>query len=203
MINACLFSLSAFPQIQQEKADSHSRHPVTRQPDYFRGANTPEHLEPGLGARTYSWSEFGSTGWQSMGDDLVSYYSTYLPDSPDANSEWLKDALQELKECPDCAYDEDMAEPSALAMIKAKQLLTDISAYVKSRPDVYPMDESGIAVDFRSPDGQSGVLFLIEEDGSGALFHRTSSLRGRLRVDNATALLREGGIRALKSTGIR
>ena len=116
---------------------------------------------------------------------------------------WLLESLQELAECLSYAHEEEMAEPSDLALAKAKELLEEVANYVIDRPDIYPMQQSSIAIDFRDPDSKSGVLFLIEQDGSGALFHRTGNSKGRLRVDDAADLLKEGGIRELKRVGIR
>lgn len=118
-------------------------------------------------------------------------------------AEWLAELLNELTECPAYAQDEDMAEPSDIALAKAKQLLEEISSYVIDRPDIYPMQERCIAIDFRSPESKSGVLFVIEQDGSGALYRRTENSRGRLRVDDAADLLSEGGNVELKRAGIR
>ena len=116
---------------------------------------------------------------------------------------WLLESLQELAECPSYAHEEEMAEPSDLALAKAKELLEEVANYVIDRPDIYPMQQSSIAIDFRDPDSKSGVLFLIEQDGSGALFHRTSTSKGRLRVGDAADLLKEGGTRELRRVGIR
>ena len=116
---------------------------------------------------------------------------------------WLTDSLQELAECPAYAHDEDIAKPSDVAFAKAQQLLEEVSCYVMDRPDIYPMEERSIAIDFRRPESKSGVLFVIERDGSGALFHRTANSKGRLRVDDAANLLGEGGVMELKRVGIR
>ncbi|MYH38160.1 MAG: hypothetical protein F4160_15330 [Rhodospirillaceae bacterium] len=116
---------------------------------------------------------------------------------------WLLESLQELAECPTYAYEEEMAEPSDLALAKTKELLEELAKYLFDRPEVYPMQQSSIAIDFRAADNKSGVLFLVEQDGAGALFHRTHNSKGRLRVDDASDLLKEGGIRELKRVGIR
>ena len=116
---------------------------------------------------------------------------------------WLQESLQELAECPSYAQEEEMDEPSNLAMTKARELLRRVAQHVIDRPEVYPMQESCIAIDFRTPGSMSGVLFLIENDGSGALYHRTANSKGRLRVDDAADLLGEGGFRELKRVGIR
>ncbi len=116
---------------------------------------------------------------------------------------WLQASLQELAECPSYAHEEEIDEPSDVALAKAKELLEKVANYVIDRPEIYPMQQSSIAIDFRDPDNKGGVLFLVEQDGSGVLFHRTSNSRGRLRVDDATDLVKEGGIRELKRVGIQ
>ncbi len=117
--------------------------------------------------------------------------------------DWLQESLQDLTECPSYALEEEMDEPSDVALAKAKELLEKVANYVIDRPEIYPMRQSSIAIDFRDPDNKSGVLFLIEQDGTGALFHRTGNSKGRLRVDDAADLLKEGGIRELKRVGIQ
>ena len=116
---------------------------------------------------------------------------------------WLAELLNDLTECPAYARDEDIAEPSDIALAKAKQLLEEISSCVIDRPDIYPMQERSVAIDFRGPESKSGVLFVIEQDGSGALYYRTENSRGRLRVDDAANLLDEGGAMELARIGIR
>ena len=116
---------------------------------------------------------------------------------------WLEASLNELEECSTYALDEGLEEPSELGLTKAKNLLKTLSTRVTDRPDVYPMDEGSVAIDFRNPETKSGVLFLVERDGSGALFHRTKGSKGRLRVDDAADLLQEGGFLELKRVGIR
>ncbi len=116
---------------------------------------------------------------------------------------WLEASLNELEECSACAVDEGLKEPSELGLTKARKLLETVSTRITNRPDIYPMDEGSIAIDFRNPESKSGVLFLVEQDGSGVLFHRTESSKGRLRVDDAADLLREGGFLELDRVGIR
>ncbi|MXV72676.1 hypothetical protein F4Z99_00175 [Candidatus Poribacteria bacterium] len=116
---------------------------------------------------------------------------------------WLEASLDELEECSASALDEGLEEPSELGLTKAKKLLETVSNRVTDQPDIYLMDEGSIAIDFRNPGSKSGVLFLIEQDGSGALFHRTKNSKGRLRVHDAADLLQEGGFLELERVGIR
>ena len=123
-------------------------------------------------------------------------------DLADWKTDWLEDALNELLDCPACAQEDDIDEPAAVAMAKAESLLRKLSSLVADRPDVYPMQERCIAIDFRNPDISGAVLFVIEEDGSGSLYRRTPRSRGRLRVDDAKNLLKEGGIMELERVGL-
>ena len=115
---------------------------------------------------------------------------------------WLEDVLVELGGCGDLAAEEDLPEPSSSTLLKAEYLLKELSKCVTAQPDVYPMDEGSIAIDLRKPNTRSGVLFLIEQDGSGALFYRTQKSKGRVRVDDAGDLLREGGLFEIRRVGI-
>ena len=112
-------------------------------------------------------------------------------------------SINELNACSAYALDEGLEQPSKLALMKAKKLLKTVSTCITDWPDIYPMDEGSIAIDFRNPESKNGVLFLVEKDGSGVLFHRTKSSKGRLRVDDATDLLQKGGFLELKRLGIR
>ena len=119
------------------------------------------------------------------------------------NTSWLEDAFNELAACPDLAVDEGMDKPSQLALMKAKGLLEIVSGHVEDQPDIYPIDEGSIAIDFRNLDVKCGVIFLIEKDGSGVYLSRTRKSKGRVRVDDAADLLSEGGLLEIKRVGIR
>ncbi len=60
-----------------------------------------------------------------------------------------------------------MEVPSETGLAKAKRLLQEVSNYVADRPDIYPMDEGCIAVDFRNREGRAGVLFVIQKEATG------------------------------------
>ena len=121
----------------------------------------------------------------------------------DKKVDWLEEAFNELAACPELAVDECMDKPSQLALEKTKVLLKTISKYVEDQPDIYPMDECSIAIDFRNPDLMSGILFLVEKDGSGAYFSRTRKSKARTRVADAADLLDEGGLKEFERLGIR
>ena len=116
---------------------------------------------------------------------------------------WLNDTLNDLGTCPTEALDEGFIEPSELGLAKARKVLKHISMYILKQPEIYPMDEGGIAIDFRNRQLKSGLFILIEFDGSGALFYRTDKLRGRLRVDDATDLLAEVNLSMFEKMSIQ
>ena len=135
--------------------------------------------------------------------ETINLSNLRLADSVDSVATWLQASLEELEECPNQASEEGLEQPSKVGLSKAIKFLENLSAYVTERPDIYPMDEGSIAIDFRGSEKMSGVLFLVEKDGSGAIFHRTKTTKGRLRVDDADYLIQEGGLSELKRVGIR
>ena len=136
-------------------------------------------------------------------EEIMSLAGFGLTASVATTAAWLETLLNELEECSASALDEGLEEPSELGLTKARKLLRTVSTRVTDQPDIYLMDEGSIAIDFRNPESKSGVLFLVEQDGSGALFHRTKNSRGRLRVADAANLLQEGGFLELERVGIR
>ncbi len=208
MLNASPTFSSASRVVPQVTA-GHRQPPFSLQHDSFENHNKVRLLEPtqpnALTQRSGGGQDEISHGWLSMFPDettisladldLVTYVTT--------KTSWLEESLNELAACPTDALDEGLEEPSESGLKKAKHLLQDVSCYVTEQPDIYPMDEGAIAIDFRTPEADAGVLFLIEQNGSGALFHRTRNSKGRLRVEDAADLLREGGLRELERVGIR
>lgn len=109
---------------------------------------------------------------------------------------WLEAALTELADCREEALDEGIEVPPEISFHNAKSLIEHISSFIEEQPDIYPMDEGSIAIDFRNPSMRSGIFILVDGDGSGALFTRSNESKGRIRVSDAKRLLNEN----LKST---
>ncbi len=116
---------------------------------------------------------------------------------------WLQEALQQMAESREIAVDEGLSPPSDIVIRKTEALLHEMSGCIGSVPDVYPMHDSSLAIDFRTPDGRSGVLFIIDQDGSGALFYPTRGQDGWTSVEDATDLFKGRGADELKRAGIR
>ena len=117
--------------------------------------------------------------------------------------QWFAEAEEQLGVCSNCAEEEELPPPSGIAIARSRKLLRKFSEYITSQPDIYPMDEACVAIDFRTPDGRSGVLFVVDQDGSGVMFHCTEGVRGRTRVDDASQLMDEGAVAKLRRVGIR
>lgn len=115
---------------------------------------------------------------------------------------WLEAALTELADCLGEALDEGGHVPSENSIHKAKSLIEYISSFVNEQPDIYQFDEDSIAIDFRNPNLRSGILLLVDGDGSGALFTRNNESKGRLRVTDAESLLDESLISTFRKFGI-
>ena len=121
----------------------------------------------------------------------------------EASRLWLADVTVQLDECSVCAAEEGPHPPSETAIARSRDLLQAFSACIASQPDIYPMDLGSVAIDFRTPGGRNGVLFVVDQDGSGVMFYRTSRMRGRKRVDDANQFIEEGVIAELKRMEIR
>ena len=122
----------------------------------------------------------------------------------EASRQRLADAIAQLEECSICAAEGELPPRSGTAIAGSRKLLQTFSACIASRRDIHPMDLGSIAIDFRTPNGRSGVLFVVDQDGSSAMFCRTSGMRDRQRVDDAAQLIEEGaiaGLGALASAG--
>ena len=116
---------------------------------------------------------------------------------------WLSDALAALKLCPADALEDGLHEPSEVAQGKAEQLLRQLASHLTDEPDLYVMDESSIALDWRNSAKASGVLLVVEADGAAVLYSRTQKSKGRIRVDDALDLVGEGALQALRKVGIQ
>lgn len=152
-----------------------------------------------------SINQFGRRFWVSgISQGQVAYLEEFSTLSRERRREtWLGSTLDDLATCEDQALEDGMEKPSSFALQKAQILLEALAGYVVEQPGIYPMDERGIMIDFRNPDIRGGVLFLIEEDGSGVCFSRTQKSKGRVRVEDAGDLLSEGGLLEISKVGIR
>ena len=157
--------------------------------------------------KTVKQSGPGPTLVNQLGGPGVAAIQHAAPDTTlpteETSRQWLAEAEEQLDECSGCAVEEKLLPPSGTALTKSRELLQQFSASITSQPDIYPMDEGSVAIDFRTPDGRSGVLFVVDQDGSGAMFYCKKDVRSRTRVDDASQLISEGAITTLRRAGIR
>ena len=116
---------------------------------------------------------------------------------------WFPEALDELADACREAQEEGYAPVSDLARKNAENLLSELAERVIQAPMVHCTPEGGIAVDFRNPEQDAGVLIISEPDGEGVCFYEHGGKRGRMRCSDAGDLLEEaGGWHALARAGL-
>jgi len=86
------------------------------------------------------------------------------------DNSWLPIALENLNGCVSSAQNDGLVPPTKLAIDKSRTFLEFLAKRIGSEPDVYPMGEADVAIDFCAADGRSNVLFVVDDDGSAAVF---------------------------------
>ena len=117
------------------------------------------------------------------------------------SDDWFTQVTQQLNDCPKFADEEDLLPPSKTALSKSAAVL-QMTGNIRSLPDIYTADESGVAIDFRTDDGQGSVLLIIGHDGSGVAFFSAVSTRGRIRCNDAMELIQDEVIALMGKVGI-
>ena len=115
---------------------------------------------------------------------------------------WLPEALDEVADACREVQEEGYAPVSDLARKNAKNLLSELAERVIQAPMVHCTPEGGIAVDFRNPEQDAGVLIISEPDGEGVCFYELGGKRGRMRCSDAGDLLEALGWNALARAGL-
>lgn len=83
---------------------------------------------------------------------------------------WLGAAVSSLEGIHDEALHLGFDVPSDTAIQSARVFLGSLSQIVRQTPDVQPLQDGEIGIDFYNQTGRGGVLFVIETDGSGACY---------------------------------
>jgi hypothetical protein len=115
---------------------------------------------------------------------------------------WLPEALDEVGDACKEAQEEEYAPVSDFARTNAENLLSELAERVTQAPMVHSTPEGGIAIDFRNPEQDAGVLIISEPDGEGACFYERGGKRRRMRCSDAGDLLEAGGWNALAQAGL-
>ena len=119
-----------------------------------------------------------------------------------AGSRWLPEALQSLDECTDEALEEGFEPPNEDTMALARRLLTTLATETRQSPDIQPLRGGDVAVDYRNPNVEGGVMFVVEPNGAGICYYRANGTRNRVRTSDAREILEAGGRYALAKVGI-
>ena len=115
---------------------------------------------------------------------------------------WLPEALQSLHECVEEALEEGFDPPNDDTLALARGFLEALAAQIRQSPDVQPLQDASVAVDFRNPVVEGGVMFVIEPSGAGVCYYRTRAFRNRVRTSDVSEILNAGGWYALDKVGI-
>ncbi len=125
--------------------------------------------------------------------------SEILP-TPD---KWLSNALRQLENIDDCTADENLSPPAIIIIERTGSRLRVVSECVVAQPDIYPMSEVSLAIDFRTRNGTCGILFVIGSDGSGTVFYPDRGSKGWMTCKDAAELYAKRGANELQRLGIR
>ncbi|MCY4152237.1 MAG: hypothetical protein OXE94_08405, partial [Aestuariivita sp.] len=116
--------------------------------------------------------------------------------------DWLPTALKDLKECVGSAHDDGWDPPTDCAMDHARAFLEFLARHIASEPNIYSMGDADIAIDFCTTYGRNNALFVVDDDGSGAVF---LSVEGEddyyQRVEDATEFQKDA-VNLLYKAGI-
>lgn len=83
---------------------------------------------------------------------------------------WLDDALAALQGIREEALVLGFDVPSDIVIRSARAFLESLAQVVRQTPDVQPLQDGEIGIDFYNQTERGGALFVIESDGSGACY---------------------------------
>lgn len=83
---------------------------------------------------------------------------------------WLGDALESLEGIRGEALELGFKAPSDTAVRSARAFLKSLAQVVRQTPDVQPLQDGEIGIDFYNQTERGGALFVVEPDGSGACY---------------------------------
>ena len=83
---------------------------------------------------------------------------------------WLDDARESLEGIREEANELGFDVPSDIAIRSARAFLESLAQVVRQTPDVQPLQDGGIGIDFYNQTGRGGVVFVVEIDGAGACY---------------------------------
>ena len=83
---------------------------------------------------------------------------------------WLGDALEALQGIREEALVLGFDAPSDIVIRSARAFLESLAQVVRQTPDVQPLQDGEIGIDFYNQTERGGALFVVESDGSGACY---------------------------------
>ena len=104
-----------------------------------------------------------------------------------AAADWLEGALAQVDQVDRDAEEEGYPAIGELAKRNAKHVLV-MSARSSIEPDVYPSMDGEVALFFRSPKAQAGLLILLDNSGGAGCFWSTGGKSQRKHHEDALKL---------------
>ena len=109
------------------------------------------------------WELSGAPNALSSGEACA--FDAYLRHLPESRR--LADALAELEEIDDETAEEDLPQVGEATKVEAERLVRALTRCAPARAllAVYPTQDAGIALHFKTPDRPGAVLVLLRDDG--------------------------------------
>lgn len=115
---------------------------------------------------------------------------------------WLGDALESLEGIREEALLLGFDAPSDIAIRSARAFLEPLAQVVRQTPDVQPLQDGEIGIDFYNQTERGGVLFVVESDGSGACYTVANGVSRTFIRSSYKDLLDDEIGKAVTATGV-
>ena len=115
---------------------------------------------------------------------------------------WLGDALGSLDGIREESNHLGFDVPSDTAIQSARAFLDSLSQIVRQTPDVQPLQDGEIGIDFYNQTGRGGALFVIDVDGSGSCYTVANGVSQSFARSNHKELLDTEICEAVTAAGV-
>lgn len=115
---------------------------------------------------------------------------------------WLSDALESLEEIRSEALALGFDPPSDTAIRSARTFLESLAQVIRQTPDVQPLQDGEIGIDFYNQTERGGALFVVEPDGSGACYTIANGVSRSFVRSSHKDLLDDEICKAVTSAGV-
>ena len=120
-----------------------------------------------------------------------------------APGQWLGAALEDLRGCQTEAEEDGNPPSTSAALRDAETVLRALARTVHTAPQVYPLLEGEVAVEFHNPNAPHGVLLVAEAEGGASCVARTGGTSAQVQATSAGDLVAQGVLGLLAEAGIQ